>query len=463
MKRALVLTIFLSLQAHADISSDMNRFFQDLGYGASVTQSGAYKGQSAGYYTGGSLFLRSGIRNEQLVSAQLPRFRGGCGGIDMFTGSFSHIRAKELIESLKNIANNVPAFAFQIAIDTMTPMVKKQITELREVADRINGYTINSCEQSAALVGSLWPKTQYAQRNVCQNIGTAKGIFADMARAKQACGAEGELSKTLAKGKNDAEFKDLIMDEGNLTWRIIHKNSLLSSDKQTAELLMSVAGSIIIRKEGNNDDAKNTFVPLNSLATNDKVIHALLNGGSTKIYTCDDRNPDKCLKPTLSSVNISATSAFKTKVGKILSQIQNKIYQDKALNSEEKALLESTKLPVYKILNVNAAYAKGSTVIDVDSYADVIAADIVYQYLASGIEEILLASHSLQLPKELLTSFRDGVMNARTRVLDKQRQTKDRMFTALKLIQATQVLERQLAGVLSADLVGTLKWSKGLR
>lgn len=463
MKRLLLLFLIASVSVQADISSDMNRFFQDLGYGASVTESGAYKGQSAGYYTGGSLFLRSGVRNTQLASVQLPRFRGGCGGIDMFTGSFSHIRSEQLIAALKNIANNVPAFAFQIALDTMTPMVEKHVSKLREAADYINGLTMNSCEQSAALVGSLWPKTQAAQRNVCQTIGTAKGIFADAAKARQGCGAGGELSKTLARGKNDAEFQDLIMDEGNLTWRIIHKNVLLSSDKQTAELLMSIAGSIIIRKEGNGDDAKNTFVPLHSLATNDNVVSALLNGGKTKIYSCDDKSPDKCLNPKLKDVTITETSAFKIRVRKVLNDIQLKIYQDQALTREEKALLESTKLPIYKILNVNAAYARGSQVISVDTYADVIAADIVYQYLISGIEEILLSSNALQLPKALLTAFKTGVMDARIKVLEKQRQSSDRMFTAIKLIQATQVLERQLAGVLSADLSNTLKWSKGLR
>lgn len=464
MKRLMFsLLLFFSLPSFADVSSDMNDFFNRMGYSANVTGGGAYKGQSAGYYTGGSLFLRSGSRNTQLMTLQLPRLRGGCGGIDAFTGSFSHIRSAELIAAMKNIANNVPAFAFQIALDTMTPMVEKHITKLRELADRINASTINSCEESAALVGSLWPRTAAAQKNVCQYVGTTKGIFTDAASARQGCGAGGELTKILAKGKNDPEFNQLILDEGNLAWKAIHNNSLLKDDRQTAELLMSLSGSIIIRKTKNSDDAPYAYVPMHSLAVDDDLVNALMKGGVVSVYRCDDANKDKCLNPRLRKITIPHRHAFGFKIKQVLQSIQDKIRTDSALSASEKALLESTQLPIYKILNVNTAYARGSEVLGVNHYAEVIAADIVYQYLISGIEEILKSSQSLLLPQDLLSTFREGLREARQKVIERRRTTSDHMYVALEMIERTQVLERQLAGVLSADLSNTLKWARGLR
>lgn len=459
----LLLSFSFVVPAYADISSDMTEFFSSMGYDNNVTAGGAYKGQAAGYYTGGNLFLRSGARNTQLVSLQLPRLRAGCGGIDAFTGSFSHIRSPELVAALRNIGNNVPAFAFQIALDTISPLIEKHTSKLRELADFINARNINSCEQSAALVGSFWPKTAAAQKNVCQYIGTTQGIFTDAAKARQACGAGGELYQTLEKGKADPEFKELILDEGNLAWKALSKNSFFSSDTQTAELLMSLSGSLIIRKTGASDSAPPVFVALPSLAGNDEVIRALLQGGQATIYECDNKGPTACLNPTLKAVTIATEKAFGNRIKQILINIQDKIRSDQALSASEKGLLEATRLPIYKMLNVNTAYARGSEILGVDSYSDIIASDIVYQYLISGIEEVLKGSFTLMLPQDLVNSFREGLYQARQKVIEKRNTTSSQLNVVFEMIERTQLLEKQLAGVLSADLSNTLKWAKGLR
>ena len=77
--------------AQADVASQMNTFFNDAGGAANVTGPSAFEGQSAGYYTLGNVWTRFPQKSVSPFNLQLPHARAGCGGIDLFSGSFSFI------------------------------------------------------------------------------------------------------------------------------------------------------------------------------------------------------------------------------------------------------------------------------------------------------------------------------------------------------------------------------------
>ena len=106
--------------AMADVQGEMNSYFNKSGAAANVTGPTAFQGQSAGYYSGGSLWSRFPQKSINPVSVALPSARGGCGGIDLFAGSFSFINADEIVAMLKATANNAIGFAFQLAIDSIS-------------------------------------------------------------------------------------------------------------------------------------------------------------------------------------------------------------------------------------------------------------------------------------------------------------------------------------------------------
>ena len=107
---------FLSSTTFANIDHDLNSFYKELGYQSNVTEPLAFQDQSAGYYTGGSLFLRNQVKNYQLVSVELPSFSGGCSGIDVFLGGFSMISGANLMKMMKNIMSSAGAYAFDLAL-----------------------------------------------------------------------------------------------------------------------------------------------------------------------------------------------------------------------------------------------------------------------------------------------------------------------------------------------------------
>jgi hypothetical protein len=55
----------------ADLNSEMQAMFNDLGALGNVTSPGAFRGQAMNLYTGGSLMMRAPGRNYPLINAQL--------------------------------------------------------------------------------------------------------------------------------------------------------------------------------------------------------------------------------------------------------------------------------------------------------------------------------------------------------------------------------------------------------
>ncbi len=75
IKQVLISVVFLGFTASifANVDSDLHSFFNGLGYESNTTSPGAFQGQAAGYYTGGSLFLRNQVKDYQIISVQLPQ------------------------------------------------------------------------------------------------------------------------------------------------------------------------------------------------------------------------------------------------------------------------------------------------------------------------------------------------------------------------------------------------------
>ena len=98
-----------------DLQAEVDSMFNNLGAIGNYTAPGAFRGQTYNTYTGGSIFLRSPNKVYQLASIQFPYVKAGCGGIDVFGGSFSHLSAAERqrLQALafERIAEPRPGFA----------------------------------------------------------------------------------------------------------------------------------------------------------------------------------------------------------------------------------------------------------------------------------------------------------------------------------------------------------------
>jgi hypothetical protein len=221
-KKGFLLFILASfMHLHAPIGQDLMTFFKSAGMASNVTAPGAYRDQSAGYYTGGSIMARTGARNAQLATVQMPGFRAGCGGIDAWTGGFSHISTGAIVEMMRNIGSSAASYAFMLAVQTVSPQIYNIMNELNALATQINQTNINSCEAAATMLGGIWPKSDQSSKYLCQAMGSNLGAFTDWSAARQGCGAKGDRDSVLSRAGADPKYKDMLVGEFNLAWKAI--------------------------------------------------------------------------------------------------------------------------------------------------------------------------------------------------------------------------------------------------
>lgn len=454
---------FFSFLACAGINQDLNDYFNKLGFSSNITSASAYHGQSAGYYSGGSVFTRNAVRDVQIIQVDLPSYRSGCGGIDLYAGGFSFINSDQLVSTLKNILNNAAAYSFTLAMETVTPEIANVMKYWYDIANVVNQSNVNSCEAAETLVGGLWPKNRAAQARICEDVGTGTGLFTDWAAARQGCGTGGKFTESMSRGKQNPHYKNMIIDSGNIVWKATQQIGFLKSDPELAELFMSLSGTVVLYKNGSGDNANIVHQQYPAIVENNDILTALLYGSKAKIYQCDTTDPDGCLHPKAVEMTISQDNAFSARVAKILTNIVNKIYDDKPLNDEEIGLLQSTSLPIYKMLNVTASFQKDKAVIDVAGYADVVATDILFQYLHESLNIVRNAIKTLPYPDEILAELTPSLEREMAELRKKQGSAYQQLAQYTQIIEQTQVLERMLAADFSSELASTLSWARGLK
>lgn len=452
--------ILQSTAALADINSDLGNYFNNLGFATNATSPNVYQGQSAGYYSGGSLFARNSVRDVQIANISLPSFRSGCGGIDLYTGGFSFINSKNLENSLKNVINNAQGYAFELALESATPVIANAMKYLNSLQSTINQSNINSCETAAGLVGSVWPKTHEAQQQVCQDIRTSSGLATDYAQSRMDCSTGGQLSSTLNGAPSNYQA---LTGQGNIAWYALQQNGFLQSDPALAQFFMSLSGTVVLNNQQNSDTSPQQYKVLPSLASDPSLLKALLHGGTANIYSCDTTDATGCRNPQVSSITISTDQALETQVANLLNDMVSKIYSDAPLTPIEIGLLNATRLPVYKMLNVQAAFSGSQSVLDIQDYADVIATDILFQYLDESLSVMTRSSAGLPYPAEMMAQFTQGINQARQSVRQTEQSVYAQVNMTSKLIQETQTMEQMLAGSLSAQLTSNLSWANNIR
>lgn len=468
LKRVLVLLMLgACLPAGADVASDMTSFFNSMGFDANVTPGGAYQGQTAGYYTGGSVFARTPVRNYNLASIQFPSYRAGCGGIDLFTGGFSFINSDQLVAMMKNIGSNAVGLAFQIALSTISPKLSQKLQDFQDMANKINNTNLNSCSAAADLLSGIVPKTKQSQASLCQAMGNSTGYFSDYAQAREECGSGGQTSSVTAAAQNNPQWKDMLAT-GNIAWRALTKvvgpsgGTLNDSDVQLAEMMMSLTGTIIMQPPADDNSPVDPQMKPPTIQT-DADLKSFLYGGSITIYQCDTTTEFGCLSPTTTTVTLNQNTAFAARVKSMLDDIVTRMQTDHALSGEELALLNDTSMPIYKMLNVAVAYSPSSAQSWADNYSEMISVDILYKYLRSLQEEISYGANNLQLPQALSSYFDDKLTRTRSRIELMRKQKTAQVAGDIEMMQSTMTMERMLISSLSPGLAGSVRWAQGMQ
>ncbi len=455
---ALASAVLAALPARADVLSEMNRFWQ----GAAVNTTGptAFHGQASGHWTLGNLYLRSPVRSEQIATVNLPSFRSGCGGIDAFAGAFSFIDSDQLIAFGRAVAQNAAGFAFELALETISPVIAETMAKLRALAQWVNAQNLNSCETAQALVGAAWAKNDRASAAICAAVGAGQGIFSDYAAARHGCGADGRRNSTLAAASG--AMADQAPVNVNYAWKAIRASSFLAGDTQLAEFAMAVTGTLIVTAPVSDADTSGPRVRiLEPLALDRRVTETLMEGGGQlPVYRCD--TTALCLNPSLGTVTIPANRGFRARVAALLRDLVDAVRTDTAPPAPALGLVNLTTLPVYRVANAAAAYRGAVIDQEMDALAEAVALDVMQVWIADLHRTVEERAGTLDIADgEQLQRWREGLRSNRAALARHRHQGLQRLNTALAVVEKLRLIETELAGALSADLRAALAFARG--
>ena len=428
-----LLLITLPSMSYADTNNSLARFFDSSGYNANVSNPTAYQGQSANYYTGGSLFVRNKIIDAQLVSVTVPSISAGCSGIDMFMGGFSHISSDQLVRVGKAIIHNAPPFITNLALQTWAPQLKQNLDNLQAIADKYLNQSVNSCEAAQAAIGGLAAFTAPAtKKHVCATLGTQNNAFSDWVQAQHECGAGGKAAGQLANAKNDPALKDITQTNHNVVWSAITNNAFLSADKNLAQFMMSLSGTYVYDANGNP-----RYYP-SLLTDNNNLVNVLLEGGKADIYQCKSTGPKACISISKrNNLSISQANGIQSQIRKQLDSILRSIGTDQKLTDKQKSFLELTQTPILKFF-IDDLSANQTP--DTSSYSRMIAVELLNQYLTNMLsiasqslantnnsqDDITLITRDIDNAKRFTAGLADKAieaLNNRNQLIDSQRKT----------------------------------------
>jgi len=452
MKKAMVVILMgIACQVSANVSQDLDGFFNGIGYASNVTSPAAFESQAAGFFGGGSLYARNQVRQYQLVQLDLPSYRAGCGGIDLFTGSMSFLSEQKLVDLGKSVMSNGGAYAVDVMLASTVPELKQVRDYLQQLEQAANHASVNSCEMSQNLVGGLWPKTAASQQKICKDQGTMgkDGLFSDYVKARMECSGNG-FERAMDKASKDETTKKQVVLNKNLVWSILQSKSFLSSDRELAEMVMSLTGTLIFDKEG-----KVTNVP--SLAGNADLINAMIGANTgnhqAKIWRCKDSgSASQCLQVSLQDITIPETSTLTYRVRDIIRTINTKLTNDEKPDSREINFLSMTSLPVMKFLSVLNSTQYGSSAVDIEEYSTLIAHDLLTNYLTELLAEVGNATAGSELNQDLVKDIQKRINEATTKVAALDPKVGRKLKEKLSLIEHMARIEKQVAQTMGSTV-----------
>lgn len=262
----------------------------------------------------GSFSYRTPVVRPQLLSYDPPRFSGGCGGIDLYGGSFSFISKEELQGLMRQIAANAKSYAFNLALGAVCNKCLQIMQNLQDDVQKLNQMMKSSCDISQALVNSAAdPMVAQMSGNFKEGAlnarqgGTVSDLWASM---NQGWGKE-STEAALAR-ENPDEFARI--QPGNVVWRLLNEHGLANwfpdHDEALKADIQSYLGTVIVCApsdasactEGEaepEDRPKETRLRKleGVLGLEELVLGAEVGSGQSSEIRCDD--DDACLRPTV--------------------------------------------------------------------------------------------------------------------------------------------------------------------
>lgn len=452
--------------ANANLSDDLNKTFNNLGVATNVTPADVYKGQEGSFAFGGSAYMRTQHDTVQPMWFQPPGWRIGDCDMDLWTGGFGFISSDKFVEMARRIGTSSAAYFFSLALKQVAPQIMNQMESLQEMANKINQHNIESCEAAKYFVNSGLDVIRSSANKSCQTKGTSgnSNDFGRAITARAQCNKANEAQRLALEAADDPQLKDQVIVNKNIAWSAITNNPTLNAlDRETKYFLMSLTGTVII-SQPKGANAPTELIYLSKLdADTSQLIHALSMENKVKLYACKNDEVNKCLELEELEIVLDTQKTIYGQVHKMLKGIEQKVIKDQALSDAEKDFIARTDFEIYKLIKLQTAFTRRVPLSFVGEYVDIIAMDLLYQYLDQCIADVASAFSNNQLPDKYSEKFTRMISQARASMQNVRQISAKRAIARSEMRQRAQMMQNQLTANISSQLFTKMSWNKSLR
>ncbi|OLP04546.1 conjugal transfer protein TraH [Rhodoferax antarcticus] len=317
-KKSIIIFIIASLQmstSNAALDSVLNGMFLN------ATAPDVTSSQFRGTLSGGSLYVRTPTSRLQLFSIDPPRFSAGCGGIDLYMGSFGFISAAKLTQFLRNIAQNAGPLLFQMAVTNLFPGLAEGIKKFQQIAQDMGKQNLDSCKMSQGLIDAARnPANAMADlvTNVEAGWAQVTGWASNFSEAIDSAVTSPGTGASQANVAHEPDGHKTINELGNLTWNALNTTTFagqllgLADSEVISKLIIHALVGTEIRGKTDSDLTKQPTSPtlpnilrLSQLARPDSDTTGT---PGLPVYVCDEYT--MCMTPTAGEIPSKGIKGF---------------------------------------------------------------------------------------------------------------------------------------------------------
>lgn len=284
------------------LQSQMDKMFGQM---SSATRPGVVTDARRGVITGGSLSIRSPVTPApaNMVNFTPPSITAGCGGIDIYGGSFSYISGQQFVQTLRSIASNAEGLAFQMALEAMSNQLSQHLTQL---SDKMLSR-VNSLKTSCQIAHMALDNTSVG--NAISSFGSELGgatavALGDQSDANAASAANtpnDPIANQVAANHPEVTNKHLFV---NVMWKAMQDAQLgkaFGSGTALEQELMSLTGTLIVCDAKADQDCAPSGDGSTGLHFIGPTLHLQdlvygSTGNGAQALKCDETS--RCMNPT---------------------------------------------------------------------------------------------------------------------------------------------------------------------
>lgn len=308
---ALIL-IMINVNAFAGLSAKYADWYGQM---AATTNAGEFKTKMSNGWQGGRITFKNRISQANLMSFRSPSITAGCGGLNIYGGSFEFINGEQFEALLKDVAQNAKGYFFQLLLDNLCPECAKLAGSLQDAIQKMNSTMGNSCQLAQGIIDGIGNQviTDYDSKKTAGKAKLMGDIASDFSAIMTTTKNLVSLKKAKDTDKDDENteseketpnvasdsaadtngnivLKGLVIDKTASKFQGIVQNE---DKKLLIDYIIGIVGTMVY-KEGNSlvpgTNTEDTSSPKPMTFGGNLTFANLLNGDVVDLLRCADES-----------------------------------------------------------------------------------------------------------------------------------------------------------------------------